>query len=72
MIKDDSFKDWSTDPSSREPVNIPPPSATLALAPLPQEISEASRLGLITPDQYVRDLVRHVEAEMRRNGELAA
>lgn len=44
--------------------------ATLALAPLPQEVSEASRLGLITPKQFARKLVRHVQAEMRRKGEL--
>lgn len=54
----------------REPTTVPPPSATIALAPLPLEISEASRLGLISPEDFVAILVRHVRAEMRRNGDL--
>ena len=53
-----------------EPTNAPPPRATIALAPLPLEISEVSRLGLIPPENFVAILFRHVRAEMRRNGDL--
>lgn len=44
--------------------------AQVCLRPLPLEISESSRLGLITPEQFARALANHVRAEMRRNGDL--
>lgn len=55
----------------RKAGKVPPPSATIALAPLPREISEASRLGLISHEQFMQIMVRHVRAEMHRNGDLA-
>ena len=42
----------------------------VALAPYPAERSWALRVGLVSAEEWVEDMVRHVEAEMRRNAEL--
>jgi hypothetical protein len=56
--------------ASKQPRDPASRGAAVALAPVPREISEASRLGLISPDEFVHLMVRHVRAEMRRNGDL--
>jgi hypothetical protein len=45
--------------------------ATLARAPYPRERVWAHRIGLVSTEEYVQDLVRHVRAESRRNGQLS-
>lgn len=45
--------------------------ATLALAPYPRERIWAHRIGLVSSEEFVQDLLRHVRAESRRNGLLS-
>jgi len=46
--------------------------ARLSRAPYPAERIWAHRIGLVSTEEYVQDLVRHFEAETRRCGGMTA
>jgi hypothetical protein len=46
--------------------------ATLSRAPYPAERIWAHRIGLVSTEDFAKDLIRHVEAETRRCGGITA